>query len=58
MNRLSDNDNLIINNNEKSLKPSQGFYLNPKYKNQVFVIPPRYNLTIEKAVFYEPLMLE
>jgi hypothetical protein len=38
--------------------PVQNFYLNPEYKERVFTIPPRQNLTIREAVIFEPQVIE
>jgi hypothetical protein len=38
--------------------PIQNFYLNPEYKDQVFTILPRQNLTIHEAVIFEPQVVE
>ena len=36
----------------------QNFYLNPEYKEKVFDILPRSNLTIKNAVIFEPQVIE
>lgn len=35
-------------------QPIQNFYLNPKYKEKVFQVPPHQNFTIKDAVIFEP----
>ena len=36
----------------------QHFYLNPIYKNQIFTVAPRSNITIRSAVIFQPLAIE
>ena len=38
----------------KAIASIQNFYLNPEYKEKVFEIPAKQNLTIKNAVIFEP----